>query len=225
MSKHFLILDDKQFREVKSIYEETMRNSMIPQDCAVTNFYASIREAFERAEREPMDTEEKTWIHKAENFEVEAVREINGVTLTARVTEVEPDFDEEHAGAGIVDFQIQVGFRTKAIPENCIMPVRVRPWIEAVNSEDGFEDRIVPIPACVYEQDRAEMEEFLGNEEPSVLKDNLLSVIDRVADGDVVAFGRICSDLGVAAMCANITPEKYLALIGDWRRECREISH
>jgi hypothetical protein len=50
MSK-ILVLDDKQFREVKSIYEETMRNSMVPQDMKITSFYHSIRCAFDDAEK------------------------------------------------------------------------------------------------------------------------------------------------------------------------------
>ena len=50
MSK-ILVLDDKQFREVRAIYEETMRNSMVPQDMKITSFYHSIRCAFEDAEK------------------------------------------------------------------------------------------------------------------------------------------------------------------------------
>lgn len=52
MGKHILVLDDEQFREVKITYDAAMRGSFIPQDCEITNFYGSIRDAFERAETE-----------------------------------------------------------------------------------------------------------------------------------------------------------------------------
>jgi hypothetical protein len=50
MSK-ILVLDDRQFQELKRIFESTMQNSFIPQDLETTSFYDSIQRAFEDAEK------------------------------------------------------------------------------------------------------------------------------------------------------------------------------
>ena len=51
MSK-ILVLDERQFQELKQIFESTMHNSYVPQDMKITSFYYSIRRAFEDAEKE-----------------------------------------------------------------------------------------------------------------------------------------------------------------------------
>ena len=58
MSK-ILVLDDRQFQELKRIFESTMQNSFMPQDLETTSFYDSIQRAFEDAEKENRsDTDE-----------------------------------------------------------------------------------------------------------------------------------------------------------------------
>lgn len=47
-----LVLDEKQFRELKRIFDATMRTSWMPQDLENTDFFYSIRCAFEDAEKE-----------------------------------------------------------------------------------------------------------------------------------------------------------------------------
>ncbi len=42
-----LVLDDRQFQELKRIFEYTMKNFLMPQDMEITSFYDSIQRAFE----------------------------------------------------------------------------------------------------------------------------------------------------------------------------------
>ena len=58
MSK-ILVLDDRQFQEMKWIFESTIHNSYIPQDMEITSFYDSIRRAFWDAEKANQDVNSK----------------------------------------------------------------------------------------------------------------------------------------------------------------------
>ncbi len=51
MSK-ILVLDDRQFQELKRIFESAINNFLIPQDMEITSFYDSIQRAFEDAEKD-----------------------------------------------------------------------------------------------------------------------------------------------------------------------------
>ena len=132
-------------------------------------------------------------------------RQINGIVLTATVSDVSFDNFEY----GDLGFTVRIAFsedgRRITDPEGCVIGILCRPWLSREKTNNGV---VIPYPLSDVRQIRQEVAYELST--PSC--GALTAVIDRVAGGDADAFARICSDTAEMAASANVPRSKFARL-------------